>query len=52
LRELLSILIRELRKHGFDSIADKIVEFVDSYRRVFILAEEAYTMLFSAWRVC
>lgn len=43
LRELLSILIRELRRHGFSNIADKLVEFVNNYRRIFILAEEAYT---------
>jgi HEPN domain-containing protein len=35
LRELLSLLIRELRKYGFNNLADKVMEFIDSFRRVF-----------------
>ncbi len=44
LRELLSLLIRELRKYGFNNLADKVMEFIDSFRRVLILVENAYTM--------
>jgi len=44
LRELLAILVKMLEKNGFNDVANSVLDFVDRYRRVLILAEEAYTM--------
>ena len=43
LRELLSILIMSLDRHGFSDIADKLREFIEKFRRALVLAEEANT---------
>ena len=44
LRELLAVLVKMLEKSGFNDVANSVLDFVDRYRRMLILAEEAYTM--------
>jgi len=43
LRELLSVLARDLEEHGFREYAERVMRFVNEYRRVLIDLEEAYT---------
>jgi len=42
-RELLSALARALDEQGFRGYAERVVRFVDEYRRTLIDLEEAYT---------
>jgi len=43
-RELLAVLIKMFEERGFKDVANRLLEFVDKYRRVLVVAEEAYTM--------
>ena len=45
IKELISILIKELRAKEFQEEVGKLVDFVDNkYKRILLIAEEAYTL--------
>lgn len=44
LRELLSLFVKMLEAQGFKDLANKVLVIVDQNRRLFILAEDAYSM--------
>ncbi len=44
LRELLAVLVKGLEGEGFRDLAGEVLDFIDRKRRLFIVAEEAYTM--------